>query len=118
LFIKVLGSLARTLLQNSYPRQGKFKNMDEDTQNIALLLGSSEDERWQPRDFVDGAQCLVRDAEGQFSLQDVATEEEFDRVARTTGCFRRGKPILDPESRDVIGYEMEEVPSLANGATG
>ena len=92
--------------------------MDEGTRNIALLLGSGEDERWQPRDFVDGAQCLVRDADGRFSLHDVTTQAEFDRMARTTGCFRRGKPILDPETRNVIGYEMEEVPSLSDGMTG
>jgi hypothetical protein len=29
-----------------------------------------------------------------------------------TGCFRRGKPIDDPQAREVIGYEIEEVPML------
>jgi hypothetical protein len=30
-------------------------------------------------------------------------------MALTTGCFRRGKAIRDPRTREVIGYEMEEV---------
>ncbi len=92
--------------------------MDDDTETIALLLGSSEDERWHPRDFVEGAQRLVRDADGHVKLEDVRSEEDFDRMARTSGCFRRGKPIVDPETRDVIGYELEEVPSLGDGTNG
>ena len=92
--------------------------MKDDVETIALLLGSSEDERWQPNDIVDGAQRLVRDADGNLTLEAVESEEEFDEVASDTGRFRRGKPIIDPETRDVIGYEMEEVESLANGTTG
>ena len=45
-------------------------------------------------------------------LEAIADAEEFDATARTTGCFRRGKPIHDPETREIIGYEMEEVPML------
>jgi hypothetical protein len=26
-----------------------------------------------------------------------------------SGIFRRGKPIVDPDSGEVIGYELEEV---------
>ena len=92
--------------------------MKEEMETIALLLGDSDDERWQPRDFVEGAQRLVRSADGHVMLQAVESAEEFDQTARTTGCFRRGKPILDPETREVIGYEMEEVPSLSDGTTG
>lgn len=56
-----------------------------------------------------GAQRLVRAADGKVSLEDVESQEEFERVARTTGCFRRGKAIRDPSTREVIGYEMEQV---------
>jgi hypothetical protein len=31
----------------------------------------------------------------------------FDEQIMTTGCFRRGKPIIDPVTREVMGYEME-----------
>ena len=92
--------------------------MNDDTETIALLLGGSDDERWQPRDFVDGAQRLVRDADGHVTLETLQSEEEFNQTARTTGCFRRGKAIVDPETRDVIGYEFEEVPVLRTGTTG
>jgi len=82
-------------------------------ETIALLLGEARGVRWQPRNFVVGAQRLVRDADGRVTLEAVATAEEFDATARTTGCFRRGKPIHDPETREIIGYEMEEVPMLS-----
>ena len=82
-------------------------------QTIALLLGEAGGERWQPRGFVAGAQRLVRGADGCVSLEAIADAKEFDATARTTGCFRRGKPIHDPATREVIGYEMEEVPQLS-----
>jgi hypothetical protein len=79
---------------------------------IALLLGEDDGERWHPRGFVRGAQRLVRSEDGRVSLENVESEDEFDRTARSTGCFRRGKPIRDPLSREVIGYELEEVPMV------
>lgn len=81
--------------------------MKSNSKVIALLLGERS-----ARESVLGAQRLVRDEDGTIVLEDVETREDFDATARTTGCFRRGKPILDPESREVIGYEMEEVPPL------
>ncbi len=92
--------------------------MDDDTETIALLLGDSGDEHWQPRDYITGAQRLVRDADGNVVLEEIQSEEEFDQTARTTGCFRRGQPIRDPNTGDVIGYEMEEVPFLNAEAAG
>ncbi len=82
-------------------------------QTIALLLGEAGPDRWQPRSFVAGAQRLVRAADGCVSLETITDEQEFDETARTTGCFRRGKPIHDPATNEVIGYEMEEVPLLS-----
>jgi hypothetical protein len=80
------------------------------SKTIALLLGDGDAQRWQPRAFVEGAQRLVRGPDGRVSLEAIGSEEEFDATARTTGCFRRGKPIHDPQTREIIGYEMEEVP--------
>jgi hypothetical protein len=79
---------------------------------IALVLGETSDVRWRSGDFAKGAQRLVRRADGSVSLETVETQEEFERTARTTGCFRRGKPIRDPRTQELIGYEMEEVPVL------
>jgi hypothetical protein len=82
-------------------------------ETIAVLLGDNPEQRWQPRGFIVGAQRLVRSEDGTVRLEAIANAEEFDETARTTGCFRRGKPIHDPGTREVIGYEMEEVPMLS-----
>lgn len=88
--------------------------MNTNGEIIALLLGETGDGRWRSGSSSLGAQRLVRDANGRVSLEAIASQEEFDRAARSTGCFRRGKPIRDPDSREVIGYEMEEVPLLCD----
>jgi len=89
--------------------------MDGNCEIIALVLGDATDRRWHAGQLGKGAQRLVRQADGRVLLEPV-TEEEFERTARTTGCFRRGKPIHDPHTHEVIGYEMEQVPLLR--ATG
>ncbi len=92
--------------------------MEVDLEVIALLLGEPADQSWHPRAFVEGAQRLVRSSDGRVSLEAVKSAEEFDETARNTGCFRRGKPIRDPATREVIGYELEEVPVLTPAAAG
>ena len=86
--------------------------MDGSIEIIALVLGDGGERRWQAGQLGRGAQCLVRRPDGQVTLEPVGSEEEFERAARTTGCFRRGTPIHDPYTREVIGYEMEQVPLL------
>jgi hypothetical protein len=76
---------------------------------IALLLGESSG-RAGIRSYADGAARLVRDRAGRVSLEAIESQEDFDETARLTGCFQRGKPIRDPETLEVIGWEMEEVP--------
>jgi hypothetical protein len=90
--------------------------MDDTVEIIALVLGDAADRRWSAGHLGKGAQRLVRAADGRVSLQPVESEEEFERAARTTGCFRRGKPIHDPRTHEVIGYEMEQVPLLRASA--
>ena len=55
------------------------------------------------------AQALVRLADGRVAIEDLGAE------AKQGVRFRPGRPILDPDSREVIGYEMEQV-SLAASA--
>jgi hypothetical protein len=86
--------------------------MDGNFEVIALVLGDAGDRRWRAGQLGKGAQRLVRAPDGRVSLEPVESEEEFERAARTTGCFRRGKPIHDPHTHEVIGYEMEQVPLL------
>ena len=86
--------------------------MDGSFEIIALLLADANERRWQAGQLGRGAQRLVRRADGRVALEPVQSEEEFERAARTSGCFRRGKPIHDPYTHEVIGYEMEQVPLL------
>jgi hypothetical protein len=86
--------------------------MDGSFEIIALVLGDGAERRWQAGRLGRGAQCLVRRADGRIELEPVESEEEFERTARITGCFRRGTPIHDPLTNEVIGYEMEQVPLL------
>lgn len=86
--------------------------MDDTVEIIAVVLGDATDRRWRAGELGRGAQRLVRRADGSVALEPVGSEEEFERTARTTGCFRRGKPIHDPYTHEVIGYEMEQVPLL------
>lgn len=78
---------------------------------IALMPRMLDDESSATTHYDDflrqGATALVRDAEGQISLQDVRPDKAFLEKATATGCFRRGKPIIDPVSREIMGYEME-----------
>ena len=69
-------------------------------------------EHWHANQLGERAQRLVRRADGRVALEPVGSQEEFERTVRTTGCFRRGKPIRDPATDEVIGYEMEQVPLL------
>jgi hypothetical protein len=86
---------------------------------LAVVLSETSDQRWHAGQLSRGAQCLVRRPDGRVALEPVESEEEFERTTRTTGCFRRGKPIHDPYTHEVIGYEMEQVPLLrAAGESG
>jgi hypothetical protein len=92
--------------------------MDANLEVIALVLGETTDRSWHAGELGKGAQRLVRSADGRVSLEPIESQEEFEREARTTGCFRRGKPIRDPDTQEVIGYEMERVPLLRAASGG
>jgi hypothetical protein len=53
------------------------------------------------------SRVLVRFGDGRMALEDVADEPA--RTARQGARFRRSRPIIDPATREVIGYEMEQV---------
>ena len=58
-----------------------------------------------------GVQALIRRDDGEVVLQDVQDTGVFrgEDIAR----FRRATEILDPETREVIGYEMEPISESA-----
>ena len=56
-----------------------------------------------------GATALVRDGSGRMTLESVSADVAFLSKVMRTGCFRRGKAIIEPTTRQVIGYEMEMI---------
>jgi hypothetical protein len=55
------------------------------------------------------ATALVRRPDGQMALEPVGVDLLAARDGLKTGCFRKSRPIIDPVSREVMGYEMEMV---------
>lgn len=63
-------------------------------------------------DFVaTDTMLLVRHADGRMSLEPASREAVFRRRNRASDT--RTKPIIDPVSREVMGYEMEISPALS-----
>ncbi len=59
----------------------------------------------------EGVQALVRLEDGEMILEDVDDTAIFSGV--DVARFRKAMAIKDPETREVIGYEMEPVPGAA-----
>jgi hypothetical protein len=77
---------------------------------VALLLPEGEAEHAAHPEH--RATLLIRRPNGEFALEQVDARLALAKRAANTGCFRKGQPIIDPLTRQVMGYEMEEV-SLA-----
>jgi len=83
--------------------------MNRNAEVIALVIDEPAGKSGGHKLENTGAHRLIREANGRVSLEPVESQEEFDRIARDTGCFRRGRAIRDPRTQEVIGYEMEQV---------
>jgi hypothetical protein len=57
------------------------------------------------------ATILLRGADGQMSVRTVSPDSTLGQFALSTGCFRNGAAIVDPITREHLGYEMERVES-------
>jgi hypothetical protein len=51
--------------------------------------------------------ALMRDAQGIMELRKLRPDSTLLRAARIAGRMKSGKPIVDPHTREVIGYELE-----------
>jgi hypothetical protein len=51
--------------------------------------------------------ALVRFADGRMAIEELSAETA--RIHAPSPRFRRSHPIIDPATREVIGYEMEQV---------
>jgi hypothetical protein len=56
-------------------------------------------------------QVLVRGENGRVSRQTADADDSFGHQAIQTGTFRRGTPIYDPVTRELVAYEMERLPN-------
>jgi hypothetical protein len=80
---------------------------------IAFLLPETTAEVFTgPDSFAQGATALLRDAQGKITIEPVTKDSAFVEQMLTTGCFRRGKAIVDPSTRQIMGYEMEMITNL------
>ena len=83
--------------------------MKQDAEVIALLIDNPQTAASAQDLENTGAQRLMRNSDGRVSLEPVESQEEFDRIAKDSGCFKRGRAIRDPKTFEVIGYEMERI---------
>jgi hypothetical protein len=78
----------------------------DDHEVIALLFP-------EPTRAKDGptplAMALVRDAQGLMELRQLRPDKALIRRARMTGRMNGGKPIRDPVTREIMGYEIEPI---------
>ncbi|MGD9841724.1 MAG: hypothetical protein AB7F79_01950 [Steroidobacteraceae bacterium] len=83
--------------------------LDPEIMAVVLPDGSPGD---LADDFVaTGTMLLLRYPDGRLALESVSQQAAWhsnwqDRAV-VSGCFRSSTPILDPVSREVMGYEME-----------
>ena len=55
--------------------------------------------------------AVLRDADGAMEVRRVNPDRSLMRRAMLTGRFNSGKPIVDPTTREIIGYEIEPLVS-------
>lgn len=77
--------------------------MPDQTEVIAVLVSGFDDSGAQR------ATVILRDREGRVRMQQMDAQDELTRKAARTSCFRRGKPVLDPATGEVIRYELNQV---------
>jgi hypothetical protein len=75
---------------------------------IGLLLPETDVDSTED-DFSATATLLLRRSNGRIELREVESDVDYLKRWPTTGCFRKGRPITDPETGKVLGYEMEQV---------
>lgn len=89
--------------------------MQTQTEIIAVVLPDGTPRTVDAlNDFVaTGTMLLVRHPDGRMSLEAASPASAFKSRVRSTDHAYKTKPILDPVSREVMGYEMEMMASPA-----
>ena len=83
--------------------------MNDETEVIAIFIdeGGPAEESGDI-DFT-ATSCLLRDATGSMHIKQTSATDAVRLGLENSGIFRRGTPIVDPASGEVIGYELEEI---------
>jgi hypothetical protein len=55
--------------------------------------------------------AVLRDADGAMEVRRLKPDRGLMNRAMLTGRFNSGKPIVDPLTREIIGYEIEPLVS-------
>jgi hypothetical protein len=55
--------------------------------------------------------AVLRDADGAMEVRRLKPDRSLLNRALLTGRFNSGKPIVDPMTREIIGYEIEPLVS-------
>jgi hypothetical protein len=90
-------------------------NMNLDSRNlpeiIAVVLPDGTPESPAAlSDFVaTGTMLLVRHPDGRMALEPARNSAAWAGRTSSKGAVSKSTPILDPVSREVVGYEMEMV---------
>jgi hypothetical protein len=87
-------------------------DMEDDTQVIAIFLDDGAEAAASSEIDFTATSCLLRAATGEISIKSRLTSDDVRRCLESSGVFRRGTPIVDPHSGEVIGYELEEDASI------
>ena len=82
--------------------------MHEDSEVIAIFLDGGTDPADAGAIDFSATTCLLRDAAGGVSIEPTTADHVQQIAAENSGVFRRGKPIVEPVTGEIIGYELEE----------
>lgn len=80
--------------------------VEMDQEVIALLFPEPARTREGP---VQAVLALVRDEQGFIEVKSLRPDVALIKRARLTGRVNCGKPILDPITREVMGYEIAPI---------
>jgi hypothetical protein len=78
----------------------------EESEVLALLFPEQGGSGGKPSGPV---LAVLQDAQGGLALHHVVADSKLLRRARVAVRYKSGTPIVDPHSREVIGYELDPI---------
>jgi hypothetical protein len=78
----------------------------EESEVLALLFPEQGSSGGKPSGPV---LAVLQDAQGGLALHNVVADSKLLRRARVAVRYKSGTPIVDPHSREVIGYELDPI---------